>query len=67
MPFTQADAERLRAAIAKGVSEAEVNGERVRFRSLAEMKETLIMIEDDLAGRASGSFRVSYPRTTRGL
>ncbi|WP_017999918.1 hypothetical protein [Paracoccus sp. N5] len=67
MPFTQADAERLRAAIAKGVSEAEVNGERVRFRSLAEMKETLIMIEDVLAGRASGAFRVSFPRTTRGL
>lgn len=67
MAFTQADADRLRASIAKGVSEAEVNGERVRFRSLAEMREVLAMIEGELAGAQGPAFGISYPRTTRGL
>ncbi|OWJ69829.1 hypothetical protein CDV50_16040 [Haematobacter massiliensis] len=67
MAFTQADADRVRAAIAKGVSSVEVNGEKVAFRSLAEMRETLRMIEDELAGAASGRFGVAYARTTRGL
>lgn len=67
MSYTQADADRLRASIAKGASEVEVAGERVRFRSLAEMKETLAMIEGELAGLRGPAFGVSYPRTTRGL
>lgn len=68
MAFTQADADRLRAAIAKGVSHAKVNGEELTFRSLAEMKETLRMIEAELAGTAAAAgFAVGYARTTRGL
>ena len=68
MAFTQEDADRLRAAIAKGVSHARVNGEELTFRSLAEMKETLRMIEADLAGTvAAPGFSVGYARTTRGL
>ncbi|RWR31348.1 hypothetical protein D2T31_04945 [Sinirhodobacter populi] len=67
MAFTQADADRVRAAIAKGVSSVELNGEKVTFRSLQEMKETLRMIEDELAGASAGRFGVGYTRTTRGL
>lgn len=67
MAFTQADADRVRAAIAKGVSSVELNGEKVTFRSLAEMRETLRMIEDDLSGASAGRFGVGYARTSRGL
>ena len=67
MAYTQADADRLRSSIAKGASEVEVAGERVRFRSLADMKETLAMIEAGLSGSKGPAFAVSYPRTGRGL
>lgn len=67
MAYTQADADQLRRAIAKGVSAVEINGEKLTFRSLAEMRSTLQMIEDELAGAVAGAARVSYPRTTRGL
>lgn len=67
MAYTQADADRLRIAIAKGVSSAELNGEKLTFRSLADMRATLAIIEAELAGLAGGAARVSYPRTTRGL
>lgn len=67
MPYTQADADSLRANIAKGATEVEVAGERVRFRSLAEMRETLAMIEGELRGARGPAFGISYPRTTRGL
>lgn len=67
MAYTQADADRLRSAIAKGVASAELNGEKLTFRSLADMRATLAMIEAELAGAVGGAARVSYPRTTRGL
>ena len=68
MAFTQEDADRLRAAIAKGVSHARVNGEELTFRSLSDMKETLRLIEADLSGTgAPPGFSVGYARTTRGL
>ena len=67
MAYTQADADRLRSAIAKGASEVEVNGERVRFRSLADMRATLAMIENELAGRTGAAFAIGYPKTPRGL
>lgn len=67
MAFTQADAAALRAAMAKGVASAEVNGEKVTFRSLKEMRELLALIEAEIAGAPAGMVRVSYPLTTRGL
>jgi hypothetical protein len=68
MAFTQSDADRLRSAIAKGVSSVELNGEKVTYRSLAEMKEALRMVEGELAGGAgAGAFRVNYARAGRGL
>ncbi|SCY61689.1 phage head-tail joining protein [Paracoccus tibetensis] len=67
MAFTHADAAALRAAIAKGASSLELNGEKVSYRSLKEMRETLAMIEAELSATPAGLSRVSYPRTTRGL
>lgn len=67
MAFTQADADRLRSAIAKGASSLRLNGEEVTFRTLAEMKETLRMIEAEIAGTPVARFGVSYARTVRGL
>lgn len=67
MAYTQADADRLRSAIAKGVASAELNGEKLTFRSLGDMRATLAIIEAELAGLSGGAARVSYPRTTRGL
>jgi len=68
MAFTQDDADRLRAAIAKGVSHARINGEELTFRSLADMKETLRMIEAELTGIGTAAgFSVGYVHTSRGL
>lgn len=67
MAFTQADAAQLRAAMAKGVSSAEVNGEKVQFRSLKEMRELLALIEAEILATPVGTVRVAYPRTSRGL
>ncbi|MDN5568035.1 MAG: hypothetical protein L0G27_04685 [Paracoccus sp. (in: a-proteobacteria)] len=67
MAYTHADADRLRSAFAMGVASAELNGEKLTFRALADMRATLQMIEAELAGVAGGAARVSYPRTTRGL
>ncbi|MBW7057304.1 hypothetical protein KY389_11470 [Paracoccus bogoriensis] len=67
MAFTPADAAALKAAIAKGVQSVEINGEKVSYRSLAEMRQALQMIEDELAGQPRGAARVSYPVTSRGL
>ncbi|WP_370032652.1 phage head-tail joining protein [Oceanicella sp. SM1341] len=44
-----------------------MNGESVTFRSLTEMRATLRMIEEELAGAQGPSISVTYPRTTRGL
>ncbi|HBM60868.1 MAG TPA: hypothetical protein DD444_16975 [Citreicella sp.] len=67
MAWTQADADAIKAAIAKGVTRVRLNGEEVQYRSLVEMRATLRMIEDEVQGRAAGAFGVSYPRTSRGL
>lgn len=67
MAWTQADVDQLKAAIAKGVTRVRLNGEEVQYRTLDEMKSTLRMMEDEVAGRVAGAFRVSYPRTSRGL
>ena len=67
MAWTQADVDQLKAAIAKGVTRVRLNGEEVQYRTLDEMKSTLRMMEDEVAGRVAGAFRVSYPRASRGL
>jgi hypothetical protein len=65
MAWTQTDADRIRKAIAQGVLTVEHDGKRVTYRSLAEMKDTLSMIESSLAADA-GTPRVTQYRFTTG-
>lgn len=67
MAWTQEDADALRRAIANGARRVQVNGEMVEYRSLAEMRQALAMIEADLAGGPVPGFRTVYPKTGRGL
>ena len=55
MSYSQTDLDNLKAAIAKGVTSVRMNGEEVRFRSLAEMLQTVSIIE-----RSLGIARVSH-------
>lgn len=67
MAFTQADADNLRRAIARGVRKLKINGEEVEYNSLAEMKSALAMIEAELAGTSGSGFTTTYPRMGRGF
>lgn len=66
MAFTQADVARVESLFAKGVTSAEVAGEKLTFRSVAEFKEIIAYMKTELSGADNG-MRVSYPRTSRGL
>lgn len=64
MSLTQAEIDTLKSHRAKGVSELTLNGERVKYRSLAEMDRIIREAEADLAGtRRRGA---SYPEYSRG-
>lgn len=63
MAWTQADADRIRRAIAQGVLEVEHDGKRVKYRNLDEMQRTLAMIDGELA-TAAGTRRVTQFRFT---
>ncbi len=67
MAFTEADRDRLKTAIAKGVLKLRMGDEEVQYDSFAAMRSRLRMIEDELAGATSGSVSVTYPKTMRGL
>lgn len=67
MAWTQADVDKMKRAIASGARVVQLNGERVEYRSLAEMRATLAMMQGDLDCARKGAFSVSYPRMTRGL
>lgn len=54
----------LCAAIAKGVTSLEVNGEKVQYRSLAEMLELKSIMERDLG--IGGLGRVHLPTVRKG-
>lgn len=49
MAYSQAQADALKNAIATGTLEVEVDGKRVRYRSLEEMQKILDSILDELA------------------
>lgn len=51
MAYTEQDLAALKANIVRGVTSLEVNGEKVTFRSIAEMREIVAMIEADLSPR----------------
>lgn len=49
MAWTQGDIDNLLSAIGEGILETEYAGRKTRFRSLAEMKQTLQMMRDAVA------------------
>lgn len=67
MAFTETDRDALKAAIAKGARRVRIGAEEVEYRSLAEMRQVLAMIEDELSGTSSNAVTPVYPYTTRGL
>ncbi|UWQ77615.1 hypothetical protein K3725_09795 [Leisingera sp. S132] len=66
MAYTQADLDRLQSAMVKGASEVEMNGEKVKFRSLDEMLRLERKIKTAL-GKSTGSRRVHNPLTSTGF
>jgi len=68
MAFTQADIDKLKAAIATGALRVRYADRDVMYRSLAEMRQTLAMMEEEVAA-AAGRTRTRQVRfmTGRGL
>lgn len=64
MSYSQADLTELKKHYAKGVSELTLNGERVRFRSMAEMRELIREIEGEINN--TRSLGASYPEYSKG-
>lgn len=64
MAYTVEDLAALKANIARGVTSLEVNGEKVTFRSLDEMRRIVAMIEDDLMPKPKSGFHL--PTFSRG-
>lgn len=69
--YTQQQLDDLRGHIARGAREVSINGERVVFRDLAEMRGLAAEMERELGlaqapanGRATG---VHYPAVSRGM
>lgn len=60
MAFQQSDIDTLKAAIATGAREvAYADGRRVSYRTLPEMKQTLAMIEAEVAGTDTNSLKAN--------
>lgn len=58
MAFTQSDVDELRRAIATGAMRVRyADGREVQYRTLAEMRETLTMMTDEVVGSTGGSSR----------
>lgn len=56
MAFSQSDIDKLKAAIGTGALRVRyADGRDVTFRSLAEMRETLRMMQDDVTSGGTGS------------
>jgi len=68
MAITQADIDALERAIATGALEVQRGDEKVRYRSLAEMRETLSALRANVQGSTRGPIlRPMTPRTNRGV
>lgn len=60
MPWTEADRDALRSAIARGVQQVVLAGESVTYQSLKEMRELLAEMERGLATNpAAQSYRLA--------
>lgn len=65
MSYTPEQLAELKANIAKGVTSLEINGEKVTFRSLDEMRRIVKMMEEDMdIAPARGGFYL--PTFSRG-
>lgn len=64
MAYTVEELAALKANMAKGVTSVEVNGEKVTFRSLDEMRRIVSMIEDELFPKPASGFHL--PTFSRG-
>lgn len=61
--YTADQLAQLKSNIAKGVTSVELNGEKVTFRSLDEMRQIVAMIEAEISpSRSSGFYRPSFSR-----
>ncbi|MFN3646247.1 MAG: phage head-tail joining protein [Gemmobacter sp.] len=69
MAFTVEQRTALAEAIARGALEVQMGQERVKYRSLAEMRQILALMDAELSGTAATrhQFGVIYPTTGRGL
>ena len=57
MAFTQADIDALKKAIANGARTVQyADGRAVTYRSLDEVRQLLVMMQDDVASSSSGGF-----------
>jgi hypothetical protein len=61
LAFTAADIAKLKEAIATGARRVRyADGREAEFRTLAEMRETLRMMEDEVSGSPSSSCSRSF-------
>lgn len=67
MAFTQTDLDNINAAIATGEMSVEVNGRKVVYRSMDDLRKARTIIESDLAiaspvsgGVRRGAYRVTF-------
>lgn len=68
MAITQADIDELEAAISTGVAEVQRGDERIKYRSLAEMRSVLARMKADFSGSSrSPGVRQITPRSVRGF
>lgn len=66
MAYTQDDLTKLQKAISKGAAEVQLDGERVRFRSLDEMLRLERKIQAELGVSERPTRRMHYPKTSTG-
>ncbi|KVN22710.1 hypothetical protein WJ63_21310 [Burkholderia pyrrocinia] len=67
MAYTRADLDRIQAAIAKGELEVQYADRRVRYRSIAELRDARTEIIRDLNGAAGRSSIVRIRHAGKGV
>jgi hypothetical protein len=67
MAWSQADIDALKQAIATGATEVVLPDRTVRFRSLAEMRQTLGLVEAEVAGAGRARVKAIRFQTDKGI
>lgn len=65
MSYSQADLDRLKSALAKGVTSVEVDGQRITYRSVAELRQAISMVESELQAATTPSVTLSFASFSR--